>query len=99
MTTAGISWAFRISLVQRELFAVEADVVAGHEHVCERGPHFQRIALADHEIRDLARLQAADPVGNTEHFSGVDRERPERLVARQSPRDGFGCVVWQLPRV
>ena len=56
----------RVALVQRELLVVERHVAAGDDHVRDRRPHFERIAFGDDQVGDLARLDAADAIGDAE---------------------------------
>ena len=42
---------------------------------------FERIAVRDEQVGDLAGLEAADAIGDAEDLGGVDRQRLERLVA------------------
>src|SRR5207248_5554656 len=93
------SRTFRIALVERKLFVVEADIVARDEDVRERGSYFERIAPRDDEVRDLARFDASETVSNAENLRRGDRQRSQRLVARQSPRDRFRGLVGELARI
>ena len=62
-------WTLAVPLVQRELLVVERHVAAGDDHVRDRRPHLERIAFRDDQVRDLARLDAADAIGDAEDLA------------------------------
>ena len=55
--------------------------------------------LDDEQVRVLARLEAADAIGDTEHLGGVDGQRLERFVAVHAPRDRHRGVIRDEPDV
>src|SRR3954469_2791871 len=67
--------------------------------MCDLGAHFQRIAVGDEQVRHLAWFEAAELIGDAEDFGGIDRQRLQRFVARQTPGYRFSGVVRQLPDV
>src|SRR5262245_42553508 len=84
---------FRVALVEREMFVVERHLPSRNHHAGDRGPDLERIAFRDEEIADLAGLDAAETVADAENLRGVDRQRFERLLARQAPGDRHRRVV------
>ena len=81
------------------VLVVEADVAPFDDDSGHLRSDLERVAFGHEEVRILAGLEAADPVGHAEDLRGVDRQRLQGLLTIEAPRHRHRRVVGKVPRI
>ena len=63
------------------------------EHMLDFGFFAEQIAVGNHQVGDLAGLDAAEDIARTEYLRGVEGERTQRGIRGQSRVDRFFQVL------
>src|SRR5437773_5073765 len=95
-----VVWRQRsVPLLQQILPARRRDLGSAHEHVLRARTEFERIAAPDDDIGDLARVQGAVTVANTEDARRTERHGAPRILPAHAVRDGIAGFLLQVAHV
>src|SRR5712691_7788324 len=86
-------WPVEVFFVERFLLVVERGELAFDEEIAHFGRELERIAGGDDDVGDLAGVERADLIGETQDLGGVTGDGFERFLIGQAVSDGIGGLL------